>query len=371
MQYITPAGANNDARNAMSGNAVPCYDIAGNLLFQHSMDAGDRWMLMDAASKPMLAWDFNKWQDRNGVDQDVENRIYFTEYDALHRPTAQWYRVNNAAPQMAKRLEYQDAPPNDPNNLNGELVRHYDPSGLMEIIRRDFKGNVQEVQRRLTNQPTASGIDWQTDSATKLETETFVRITEHDALNRMTRLYNWHRPAESRVAIYEPTYNRRGALESEDLVMRATGYNATSRTRTAAIQDIRYNAKGQKEYLKLGNGTVATYTYDPQTFRLTHLDTLRGANQVQTLSYSYDPVGNITEIYDDAQTPVFFNQQQVDPHNRYDYDALYRLVKAGGREQNQLNQAPTHGFAIAWTSLACAAGSIYSRPRSTRMHWCA
>ena len=43
----------------MPDDAVPCYDIAGNLLFQHSMDAGDRWMLMDAAGKPMLAWDVN------------------------------------------------------------------------------------------------------------------------------------------------------------------------------------------------------------------------------------------------------------------------------------------------------------------------
>ena len=36
----------------MPADAVPCYDIAGNLLFQHSMDAGDRWMLMDAAGQP-------------------------------------------------------------------------------------------------------------------------------------------------------------------------------------------------------------------------------------------------------------------------------------------------------------------------------
>ena len=36
---------------------APAYDVAGNLLFQHSMDAGDRWMLNDAAGKPMLAWD--------------------------------------------------------------------------------------------------------------------------------------------------------------------------------------------------------------------------------------------------------------------------------------------------------------------------
>ena len=38
---------------------IHAFDIAGNLLFQHSMDAGDRWMLPDATGKPMVTWDFN------------------------------------------------------------------------------------------------------------------------------------------------------------------------------------------------------------------------------------------------------------------------------------------------------------------------
>lgn len=88
MQYITPAKANNDASNTMPANAIPCYDIAGNLLFQHSMDAGDRWMLMDAAGKPMLAWDMNETPQGNAATR--ENRIYATDYDKLYRPTAQW-----------------------------------------------------------------------------------------------------------------------------------------------------------------------------------------------------------------------------------------------------------------------------------------
>src|SRR5215217_7327409 len=80
--------ANNDLSNEIPADTVPCYDIAGNLFFQHSMDAGDRWMLMDAASKPMLAWDFNERQTGDGpVDED---RLFLTEYDELHRPVSQW-----------------------------------------------------------------------------------------------------------------------------------------------------------------------------------------------------------------------------------------------------------------------------------------
>ena len=44
MQYITPPVPDNQPTDPIAG-FVPCYDIAGNLLFQHSMDAGDRWML--------------------------------------------------------------------------------------------------------------------------------------------------------------------------------------------------------------------------------------------------------------------------------------------------------------------------------------
>jgi hypothetical protein len=69
--------------------SAPCYDI-----HQHSMDAGDRWMLMDAAGKPMLAWDFN---DR-GAGTAMQARLYRTDYDALHRPTAQRCRNGRTPP---------------------------------------------------------------------------------------------------------------------------------------------------------------------------------------------------------------------------------------------------------------------------------
>ncbi|MGB0128907.1 MAG: RHS repeat-associated core domain-containing protein, partial [Rhodocyclaceae bacterium] len=74
------------------------------------------------------------------------------------------------------------------------------------------------------------------------------------------------------------------------------------------------------------------YTYDPVTFRLTRLQTLRGGENLQDLAYVYDPVGNITHIHDDAQQTVYFDNQVVAPHADYAYDALYRLLSAEGRE---------------------------------------
>jgi len=369
MQYIAPPKANNDASDALPPNGTPCYDIAGNLLFQHSMDAGDRWMLMDAAGKPMFAWDFNERQA-----SVAESRFYFTQYDALHRPAAQWLSIDGGLRRMVERFEYRDTTEADgsPNlqfgpdqnaNLIGQLVRHYDPSGLAETIRRDFKGNVEERHRTLNNQLKSSLVDWQGDPATQLENETFVQITEFDALNRMSKHYNWHRGIGSRVAVYQPIYNQRGVLVSESLTVRGTkiefGFEAGQDTlATTPIEKIRYNVKGQKEFLQLGNGTLTQYDYDPTTFRLKQIRTTRPADAsefperrsnlinpaiVQQLLYTYDPVGNIAEIEDQAYKPVFFANGIAELKSLYEYDALYRLIWASGRETAQGGDGARHG----------------------------
>jgi hypothetical protein len=81
------------------------------------------------------------------------------------------------------------------------------------------------------------------------------------------------------------------------------------------IKDIDYNAKGQRELIEYGNGVTTTYTYDRNTFRLTHLQTLRGGDEsvekLQDLFYIYDPIGNIVSIRDDAQQTIFFNGQAI------------------------------------------------------------
>jgi RHS repeat-associated protein len=53
---------------------------------------------------------------------------------------------------------------------------------------------------------------------------------------------------------------------------------------------------------------------------------------LQDLKYTYDPVGNITSIRDDAQQTIFFRNKKVEPSAEYTYDAVYRLIEATGRE---------------------------------------
>ncbi|MFB2833323.1 SpvB/TcaC N-terminal domain-containing protein [Floridanema evergladense] len=349
MEYINPPGAETDF--------VPCYDIAGNLLFQHSMDGGDRWMLMDATGQPFYAWDRNE-RVADGGTLVLENRIFHTTYDALRRPLEQQLQINDADdPLVVERFVYRDPAPDAPDladrdpeaaalNLGGQVYQHYDPSGLMTNQRFDFKGNLLEATRQLTQIYDEPVIDWNTEPPLE---ERFTQRTEYDALNRMTRLENWHRGdrADRPPAVYIPQYNQRGVLVSETLSVRGRV--------TEAILHIEYDAKGQRTRIHYGNGTTTRYHYDPETFRLVQLRTTRTSpgerlptlpsnlsnpNVLQNLYYTYDPVGNITEIHDDAYEPVFFNNQMVEPRNTYTYDALYRLIEATGRENYQATAAP-------------------------------
>ncbi len=345
---------------------APGYDMAGHSLYRHSMDAGDRWTLMDAAGRPMLAWDFNQRQIDDQIVVD-EWRLYWTEYDRVHRPArhwlSTWFRAIDThgsfqfdGREQVERLEYQDGERDDRDNLNGQLVRRYDASGVTETRRRDFSGNVQEIRRTLVSDPTASRTDWSSldnsDGSSKLEVDTYIHTTEHDALGRMVRQYNWHRDGKP-VAVYEPQYNERGLLRSESLrvhaVKTADGYQRSSGELTVAIEDVRYNAKGQKEALKLGNGTMTRYAYDPATYRLRQVFTSRPPDPrfpayraqlsdprvFQQLLYTADPVGNITEVEDQAFKLVYFDADVAEPRCLYEYDCLYRLTWARGRETAQ------------------------------------
>ncbi len=365
MQYIWPSVPDNQ-RNDPVDNFSPCYDIAGNLLFQHSMDSGDRWQINDAAGKPFYGWDRNERSQKNGSPA-VENRISHFTYDALHRPLTHQLKINGNDWQITERFVYGekyvgadgkiDDKATRARNLCGQLYQHYDPGGRITHQSYDFKGNLLKEEKQLITNPNAEWINWtDVNLETALNPEIFRRQSSYDALGRITRQYNWHTDPH-RVAVYEPHYNERGLLKSENLTVGATktanGYIGGKTT--TPVSGITYDAKGQRQSIHHGNDTITCYHYDPLTFRLVQLRTtrpkynpqfpghqsnLKDHKILQQLSYTYDPVGNITEIYDGAYEPVFFYNQRVEPRNRYVYDALYHLIQAEGRESDKPVSAP-------------------------------
>ena len=94
-------------------------------------------------------------------------------------------------------------------------------------------------------------------------------------------------------------------------------------------------------------------------FRLARLETIRPAAafpgdcpapplpawpgcQAQDLRYTYDATGNITNIRDNAQQTIYFQNQRVEPTTSFLYDAASRLIEASGREHlGQVGASPT------------------------------
>jgi RHS repeat-associated protein len=170
------------------------------------------------------------------------------------------------------------------------------------------------------------------DPDSLLESETFTTVTAYDALNRATSIKTPHN-ADIPASEILPSYNEASLLDAVNVKLRG------SSTATNFVQNIDYDAKGQRERIQYGNGSTTGYTYDEKTFRLKRLLTTRnnGADVLQDLNYTYDAAGNITQIDDNAQQTIFFDGSVVSPSQKFEYDALYKLIRATGREHASVN----------------------------------
>ena len=274
----------------------------------HNIDSGTRWVLNDVAGKPIYSWDSRGHEIQHS-------------YDALQRPTEIRLKIGNDE-KIVEKTEYgTDA---SKNNI-GQVYKQYDQSGVTEIVEYDFKGNPLQTTKRFT-ETYNDAIDWAND-VTLLDEE-FTHSFEYDALNRPTKKTLPNAVEETY------TYNKAGLLE------------AVNNGGEDYVTNINYNEKGQRTEIFYGNNTKTQYTYDPKTFRLTRLLTTRTSDsaKLQDLNYTYDPVGNITEIENLSQKNHYFSNSVITPKSTYQYDALYRLTLATGREKASLQKPVSTGF---------------------------
>jgi RHS repeat-associated protein len=339
------------------------YDMLGNRIHQASMEASARWMLNDVTGKPICAW-------------DSRGHTFRTEYDPLRRPLRSFVigadPANPNQELLTERLVYGEQHPEDElRNLRGKLYLHLDQAGVVTNEAHDFKGNPLRATRRLAR-VYKQAVGWSTVNAalpanataklnpaaleaalaSRLEADTFTSHTAYDALNRLVQVLapRSNQPGAERNVI-QPVYNEANLLERVHVWLghpnEPTGLldAATVPPSPVGVSNIDYDAKGQRLRIDYKNGASTQYAYDPETFRLIRLTTTRPANlnglatqlfkqpaTVQGLHYTYDPVGNITQIADEALLTIFHNNEQVEPVCQYNYDAMYRLIEAKGRE---------------------------------------
>jgi len=320
------------------------YDMLSTRIHQASMEAGERWMLNDAGGKPVRAWNSRGF-------------VFRTEYDDLRRPLKSFVGGGTLSCDILfERTIYGESPETGLSeaqrkqaNVRGKVFQHFDGAGTVLTDLYDFKGNPLRSARRFTREYRRTP-DWA--QSQPLERRTFSIATKYDALNRAIAV-----TAPDR-SVYRPRFNDANLLEAVDVNLRGAERDSKP-VWTPFVTFINYDAKGQRTICRYANGLTTTYAYDNKTFRLVHLKTTRitveGGRSaaifkqpatIQDLRYTYDAVGNITRIEDDALKTVFHANQQIDAACEYTYDPVYRLIEAKGREhigQSAFNLFPERG----------------------------
>ena len=322
------------------GNTVVSYDydMLGNQDHIVSMDAGERRIFNDVSGQPLYSF-------------DSKNQTFHTVYDAARRAIQATVAKGAATPIVFDRITYGEGQvSNQTLNLRTRIFEHRDQAGVLTNESFDFKGNLTQSKRVLTAD-YKNDVDW--SAPPPLQLEVFTTQSEFDAFNRLIRVVT----PNSNIAtanVLLPEYNETGLLQKVSAQIRGSVLT------TPFVTNADYNEKLQRARIDYANGASTIYRYNPETFRMTGLVTARNAdpqifwddkskiNQpafaskvLQYLTYTFDPVGNITYIKDDAQQPVFFNNRRVEPSSDYTYDAVYWLVQSLGREQ--INGGSTPG----------------------------
>lgn len=280
------------------------YDMLDRADSSSSADAGQRRTFYDVSGLPLYQWDAKG------------NRIHRT-YDALRRPTQDVVLTAANATIMFERFVYGT---DKTKNQNTRLLTHYDKSGRVTCDAYDFKGNLVQTTRTFTSE-YSQAIDWTVPGAIQLQPQAFHSLSVYDALNRVIQTVT----PDATVTAF--TFSEAALLTRIDVGIQGGALQPF-------VTAVRHDAKGQRLRIDRGNGTSTMFDYDPLTFRVRRIRTAPGPGSpsYQDLNYTYDPSGNITQIRDDAQQTIFFNNQVINPQNDFTYDAIYRIVAATGRE---------------------------------------
>lgn len=317
-----------------NGRLVETHDVdmAGNIIHKANMESGEVWTLNSVAAKDVSTW------NSRGFRTD-------TTYDLIQREVQVHVQQNTGLKALAMQTVYGDTQTNaEAKNLRTKVISVSDQSGTTTSTAYDYKGNLLSSTKTLVG-AYSSIVDWSA-STVPMEPGQYPTRFTYDALNRTLTSTG---PDGS---IIKNTYGVEGLLQTVQVNLQGTsGWQPV-------LLNVRYNAKGQRVLGTTNNGVKSVYTYDPLTFKMTDLVTSRNAStfpndcpqppvsgwpgcQVQSLHYTFDPTGNITNVRDDAQQTIFFQNKRVEPSSDYIYDSLYRLIEATGREHLGQTGVPT------------------------------
>ncbi|MFL8991906.1 RHS repeat-associated core domain-containing protein [Pseudomonas sp. QLc11A] len=300
-------------------NLSTTYSLSNQPLCSDSVDAGWQVDLPGAAGQVIESWDQRGWHRR-------------TEHDSSLRPVAMFEQGVGEVERCAERILWGAATDEEArHNRCGQPIRQDDPAGSRLLSDYGMSAAVLLEIRHFLN--SFDPPDWPLVEAERdrlLEPGEGARASwsflPSGELSHQT-------DAKSHTRHF--TYDRAGQLHSVGL------QRAGQSVADTLVNAIEYNAFGQIEQERAGNGMRTFSAYDPANGRLTNLDT-QGPVQgyLQKLSYGYDPAGNITEIADAALPIQYFANQRIEPVRRFAYDTLYQLISATGWETAKPSLGP-------------------------------
>lgn len=298
---------------------ITLNSLGGQVLKSVSVDAGEHISLLGIAGQKMLTCDGRATQ-----------RVM--AYDTRLRPLAVHERAVGGDPVCTERFSYGGAEPaNRLRNQCGQLMRHDDPAGTLLFDAYNLRERCIAQTRHFT---LASVVpDWPLD------------VSERDRLNEpgagATSRWRFN-PLDEVLAQTDARENLQTFRLTLDGRLRESHVQLSGQAnRRPVVSAIEYNAEGRIEREVAGNGVRSILGYCPADGRLIErLDQREDGKPLQHLLYTYDRIGNVLSIEDQAIPVRFFANQRIDPFSRYRYDSLYQVIAAFGWEAGAANKGP-------------------------------
>ncbi len=256
------------------------YDLLGRRVRLESPDAGVVDLAYDEAGNLARKTDSNLRARGESVSYryDGHNRLVGIDY-----------------PRIAD-TRYVYGAPGAGDNAAGRLLEREDDSGVV-TYRYGKLGETVALSRTLSRL-TPLAADGQAS---------FTYLSDY--LGRLEQITY----PDGEVVTYD--YNRGGQVAA------VTGLHGGRSTHY--VQQIGYDAFGQRVFVRYGNGVESRYSYDPQRRWLEAIRTAGPWGQLdQDVDYRFDILGNVLEV---ANAAALHETRQ-----EYAYDDLDQLVHAGG-----------------------------------------
>ncbi|MGF6090798.1 RHS repeat-associated core domain-containing protein [Pseudomonas sp. 18173] len=297
--------------NTLAANLIRVRSLSGAELLTDSVDAGWRVTLFGSACR-----EYHLWDSRSSEFQ--------YSYDFLLRLIAVRASTKDEQEKIVERFFYGGTGEGEIfRNQGGRLVCHDDEAGTLRFTRYSLNGHLLEESRQFMASLDTS--DWSSDLSLRdklLADECFISTFRYFASGELRAKVD----ALGNTQNFD--YTESGELRNVQLQT-----SGGDRKTCTLVSDMRYNAQGQIESEHLGCGANVVAEYDPENSRLSRLVVGRGFSRIlQDLRYVYDPVGNILHIENAAQPISFYKNQKVERVSFYQYDSLYQLILAIGRE---------------------------------------